>query len=127
MELSLFLAKVIGLALALIAASLIINRKNIDLLFEVYSHPKAVFFTGVLETILGLSFVLSHNIWTLNFQGIITVIGWILLIRGIYRTLFPSSVTKILEKFKKLQSIMVPLLIFIFLVGTYLAFAGFTG
>lgn len=127
MELSLFLAKVIGLTLMLVSTSLIVNKKNIDLLFEVYSHPKAVFITGVFETILGLSFVLSHNIWTFDFQGIITFIGWMLLLRGVGRTLFPESIVKTLEKFRRMRSIMVPLLIFIFLVGAYLAFMGFTG
>lgn len=127
MELSLFLAKVIGLTLMLVSTSLIISRKNIDLLFETYSHPKAVFITGVLETVLGLSFVISHNIWTLDFQGIITVIGWMLLLRGVGRTLFPEKIVKTLEQFRKMRSIMVPLLIFIFLIGAYLAFMGFTG
>ncbi len=126
MEISLFLAKVIGLLLMLVACSLLINRKNIDLLFNIYKHPEAVFLTGILETVLGIVFVLNHNVWTLDFRGIITAVGWILLVRGAGRILFPSRVTNMLEKFKKLQSILVPLLFFVFLVGAYLAYMGFT-
>ncbi len=127
MELSLFLAKVIGLFLVLAAATLLVNRKNVDLLFNLYSRPAAVYLTGFLETVLGIVLILVNNVWVLDFRIIITLIGWILLVRGIGRILFPSRVIHMLKKFKKMQSIITPLLIFVFLVGAYLAYMGFTG
>lgn len=126
MELSVLLAKVIGLLLMLIAGALLVNRKNIDLLFDIYSHPEAVFLTGILEIVLGILFVLNHNIWTPDFKVVITFVGWILLARGVGRIFYPSRVTDMLKRFKKLQSILTPLLIFVFLVGAYLAYMGFT-
>lgn len=127
MELSLFLAKVIGLFLVLAATTLLVSKKNVNLLFSLYSHPGAVYLTGFLETVLGIALILVHNVWVLDFRIIITLIGWILLVRGIGRILFPSRVTQMLKKFKKMQSIMTPLLIFVFLIGAYLAYMGFTG
>lgn len=127
MELSLFLAKVIGLVLILVSIGLLINKKNADLLFSLYSHPEAVLLTGVLETFLGIMFVLNHNIWTPDFRGVLTFIGWMLLIRGLGRILFPSKVTNMLKKFKKTQSMFSILLVFVLLVGLYLAYSGFTG
>ncbi len=126
MELSLLLAKSIGLILMLVAAALLFNKKNIAFLFKLYRHPETVLFTGMLETILGVLFVLNHNIWTLDYRGIITFIGWILLLRGLGRLLFPQRVTKMLTKYKKMQSLFAPLLVFIFLVGAYLTYVGFT-
>src|SRR4030042_3411621 len=127
LEQSIFLAKVIGLLLMLVAGALLSNRKNVDLLFSIYSHPEAVFLTGFLETVLGIAFALGHNIWTPDFRGVITFIGWILLIRGIGRIFYPTRATRMLEKYKKMQSLFVPLLIFVVLIGAYLAFMGFTG
>lgn len=109
-----------------VATALLINKKNVDLLFSLYKHAEAIFITGMLETTLGIVFVLNHNIWTLDYRGIITAIGWILLIRGVGRILFPTRVVRMLVKFKKMRSIMTPLLIFVFLVGAYLAYVGFT-
>jgi hypothetical protein len=126
MELSVLLARTIGLLLMLVAIALLVNRKNIDLLFEIYSHTAAVFITGILETVVGLALAIGHNVWTLDFRLIITAIGWILLIRGVGRIFYPSHTTKMLEKFKKFQSIFVLLLIFVFLAGAYLAYMGFT-
>lgn len=126
MELSLLLAKVIGLVLMFVAVALLINKKNVDLLFNLYKNPGPVFVTGILEIVLGIMFVLNHNIWTLDFRGVITFIGWVLLVRGVGRVLFPSRVTRWLERFKKMRSAIAPLLIFVFLVGAYLAYMGFT-
>lgn len=126
MELSLFLAKVIGLVLILVSIGLLINKKNTNLLFNLYSHPEAVLLTGVLETFLGIMFILNHNIWTLDFRGVLTFIGWMLLIRGLGRILFPSKVTNMLKKFKKTQSLLSILLVFVLLIGLYLAYSGFT-
>jgi hypothetical protein len=126
MELSLLLAKIIGLLLMLIVAALLVNRKNVDLLFSLYSHPEAVFITGILETALGIVFVLNHNVWVLDFRSIITAIGWILLVRGVGRIFSPTHVTDWLVKFKKMQPLILPLLIFVLVIGAYLAYTGFT-
>lgn len=126
MELSLFLAKVIGLVLMLVATALLLNKKNVDLLFTIYSRPGAVFLTGILEVVLGITLILNHNVWTWDFRGVITFIGWMLLLRGLGRVFFPKQVIKWLEKFKKMKSVLMPLLVVVFLVGAYLAYMGFT-
>lgn len=126
MMLSLFLAKVIGLVLMLVAAALFFNKKNVELLFKIYSHTEAVFITGIIEAFLGLALIINHNIWTWDFRGVITVIGWMLLLRGLGRTFFPKKVINWLQKFKKMKAVMTPLLLIVFLVGAYLAYMGFT-
>lgn len=126
MELSLLLAKSIGLMLMIVSVCLLTNRKNIDLLFNAYKHAEAVFITGFVETFLGIVFVLTHNIWTPDFRGALTLIGWLLLLRGLGRIFFPNNVTKWLDKFKKMQGIFMPLMVVVFLLGLYLVYMGFT-
>jgi len=127
MELSLFLAKVIGPVLMLVALSLVLNRGNLDLLFDAYRSGAAVFITGVVELFLGMAMVVSHNVWAPDFRVVLTLIGWILLLRGAGRTFFPSRVPSMLERFRKAQSAFVPLLTVVFLIGAYLAYSGFAG
>jgi hypothetical protein len=127
MELSLFLAKAIGAGLMLVAASMLVHRKNIDLLFEAYRSPSAVYMTGIVETFLGIMMVIAHNIWVADFRLIITLIGWMLLLRGAGRTFSPSRIPRMLERFRVMDWIFAPLLVAIFLIGAYLAYAGFTG
>jgi hypothetical protein len=109
----------------LVALSMALNRNNIELLFEAYRSSAAVFITGVVELILGIAMVVSHNVWTLDFRVVLTLIGWGLLARGVGRTLFPSRVVSMLASFRRAQSAFVPLLIVVFLVGAYLSYNAF--
>lgn len=124
MELSLFLAKVIGPVLMLVALSLALNRSNLDLLFDTYRGSAAVFITGVVELFLGMAMVVGHNVWTFDFRIVLTLIGWILLLRGVGRTFFPSRVASLLEKFRTARPAVAPLLGAAFLTGAYLAYSG---
>jgi len=109
----------------LISASMLVNRKNIDLLFEAYRNPSAVYITGIVEVFLGTMMVIAHNIWVADFRLVITLIGWILVLRGV--GVRSPRIPGVLEKFRGLRSAFVPLLVVVFLVGAYLAYAGFTG
>lgn len=127
MELSLLLAKVLGLGLMLVTASMLANRRNISLLFDAYKNPAPIYITGIIETFLGLFLVVSHNIWTADFRLLITAIGWILLARGVGRIFSPERTARLLTGFKNAESLFAPLLILIFLLGAYLAYEGFAG
>ena len=37
---------------------------------------------GFLSIFLGLGTVILHNVWTLNWQGLITLIAWLALLKG---------------------------------------------
>lgn len=127
MMLSLFLAKLIGLTIIIISAAMLANKRDVNLLFGIYKHPEAVFLTGFLEVGLGLSLVLSHNIWVMDYRVVITIIGWALLARGVARTVAPDFVVRNLERFKKMgPTTMNVLLGIVFLLGVYLAYMGFT-
>lgn len=127
MELSLFLAKLIGLGLTIISSSLLLRRESITLLFDAYKSAAVVYVTGILEVFLGLALILSHNIWTADFRAIITVIGWMMLVRGIGRTFAPERIPQLLGKMRSAESAFIPLLVFVFFVGVYLAYAGLRG
>ena len=124
---SLFLAKLIGLTIIIISSAMLIHKRDVNLLFGIYQHPEAVFLTGFLEIVLGLSLVLSHNIWVMDYRGVITFIGWALLARGVARTFAPDFVARNLARFKKMgPNAMNVALGIALLFGMYLAYMGFT-
>jgi hypothetical protein len=125
MEVSLFLAKLIGVGLTIIATSMLINRRNIDLLFEAYRTPAALYITGIVEVFLGLAIVLSHNVWVADFRLVITIIGWTLLMRGVGRACMPHRIMRELEKFRAFKAYFTPLLFGILALGIYLAYTAF--
>ncbi|OXM82786.1 hypothetical protein [Paenibacillus rigui] len=49
---------------------------------------------GFLSIFLGLGTVIIHNIWALNWQGFITLIAWLALLKGVYVIAYPEPSKK---------------------------------
>ncbi|OOR17757.1 hypothetical protein [Bacillus cereus] len=49
---------------------------------------------GFLSIFLGLGTVILHNVWALNWQGLITLIAWLALLKGIYVIAYPEPSKK---------------------------------
>jgi len=49
------------------------------------------YLAGTLWFIAGLSIIRTHNIWTLNWPVLITLIGWFAILGGLGRMFFPQA------------------------------------
>ncbi|MFJ8071124.1 hypothetical protein ACIQZD_19555 [Peribacillus sp. NPDC096447] len=49
---------------------------------------------GFLSIFLGLGTVILHNVWAINWQGFITIIAWLALLKGIYVIAYPEPSKK---------------------------------
>ena len=84
MEVSIFLAKVIGLYYVIVFVAVMVNRKNLPRLAEGFSENLALgYLAGFLAVVVGLLIVVSHNVWVADWRAIITVVGWLALLKGI--------------------------------------------
>jgi uncharacterized membrane protein HdeD (DUF308 family) len=58
--------------------------------------------SGAIHIIIGLTIAILHPIWTADWRGLITLIGYISIIQGVIRLAFPiqsrDNVLKSLEK-----------------------------
>ena len=57
--------------------------------------------SGFLMLLLGALIVAGHSVWVWNWQLIITLIGWILLVKGAMRIFSPSTNQHFLETKEK--------------------------
>jgi uncharacterized membrane protein YedE/YeeE len=93
MPTSIFLAKLLGPILVVVAVGVLMNRKSVDALArEVLGSPALLFLLGFLDFASGLAIVLTHNVWVADWRIIITLLGWLLLARGMVRILIPDQV-----------------------------------
>ena len=60
------------------------------LMKEMVSLPFTILF-GVLALLAGLAIVNAHNLWVSDWRVIITVVGWLAIIRGVLSLLFPAK------------------------------------
>jgi len=122
MELSIFLAKVLGLYLVIVSLAVLVNRKRLPRLVEEFSTNIGLnFLASIFALVLGLLLVVSHNIWTADWRVIITILGWLTLAKGVVRFFF-------LEQVQKLARISLKpwFLVLFVLVGLYLSYVGFS-
>ncbi|MGM1431296.1 hypothetical protein ACS126_18725 [Sphingobacterium lactis] len=80
-----------------------------------------IYLNGVLLFVAGLAIVNKHNVWDLGWKTLITIIGYIAMIIGLLRMLFPE-IQK--TEFKNDNSIMIIEVILI-LIGIFLTFKAY--
>lgn len=125
MQLSLFLAKILGLFIVIVSISLFCHRNVLkSYAVEASKNIPLIYFTGVVALLLGLMLVISHNIWEWNYRGVITLFGWLILIKGLIRLFWPEALQKIVKKAFDSWWMKIIMILF-FLAGIYLTYIGF--
>src|SRR5436190_9392430 len=93
MQRSIFLAKLVGPLLAAIGAALIFNADIFRTMAAEFLKSYAlIYLAGLLALTAGLAVVNTHNEWTADWRVVITILGWLCVIGGIVRIVFPRLV-----------------------------------
>ena len=122
METSIFLAKVIGLV-SVISTTAVMVRYKESLVFdeEAVKRPLFTYISGFVILILGVLIVVSHPVWVLDWRIVITILGWLVLLKGIGRIFFPNAVRLMIERKRDNRWFLLGEVI-VFLIGLYLLY-----
>jgi hypothetical protein len=124
MDVSIFLAKVIGLYLIISSIAIFVNANKFHtMLNEVITSPANVFMAGIVTLIIGILLVVSHNVWLAHWPVVITIIAWLIFISGIIRLIFPGFVFDLFKKMNDRACYIIAAIAL--LVGLYLSYFGF--
>jgi len=124
MDLSIFLARLLGIYLLITAVELLVRRHELEGAVKDFASSKGLLiFSGSLSLLLGIAIVIAHPIYTFNWQGFITLVGYLLIIRGIIRFSFPSHLQKkMAASFHRRYWVVFFILA---IVGIFLTYSGF--
>ena len=126
METSVFIAKIFGLCYLIMGAGFLFNRKAFQQVMEDFCKNAAVvFYGGLLALVIGVVIILTHNVWVTNWTVMITIIGWLALIKGIWIIVFPNTVPKLMQVYKKNKNLLIVNPIVMLILGAVLTFFGF--
>lgn len=126
MELSIFLAKVWGLFMLIMTASLLLNIGSLPRLFKLVKDENFLFLSGFFLLLIGVLSVVAHNIWSADWIGLVTLFGWLALIKGVVRFTRPDFTMKMIDKFEKNTTFIYSAFVVVFIIGAYLTYVGFT-
>lgn len=119
-----FYAKVFGIFLLLIALGILFNmdqaRRTAD---QMINGPTGYIMGGILPTLVGVWMVVEHNIWHAGWPLVITLIGWVLLLLGVFRLWFVKAWHGVLTRHHTKAPILFAL--FGLIIGLLLCYVGF--
>jgi len=88
-----------GLAIALLGIGFMLSRGHYLKLVDDIKNNSAILFTfGVINLIIGYLLVVNYNIWAWDWSVVITIIGWMALLKGTVILIFPQAHLKIADQ-----------------------------
>lgn len=123
MDIGLFLARAWGLYMVLSCLILISNKKSIFTLLKKIQFDLNIVFTGAFVLVIGVLQVVAYTDWSINWRGLITLLGWITVIKGLL-LMYPGYVDKFGKLAVKENTFTVTFLIGI-VIGIYLLYVGY--
>lgn len=95
MEISIFLAKLLGWYLVIMGLFTLIRKDEVAAMIKfIIADQTRVIIIGFFTIIFGLLLVLTHNYWGLAWPLLITIIAWLTLLAGIVRLFMPAFIAK---------------------------------
>jgi hypothetical protein len=65
---------------------------------DLFSNAGLTYLAGFITVVIGLLIVTYHNRWTKNWTVLITILGWLALVKGIFLIAFPKFVQSLSER-----------------------------
>lgn len=125
MDTSLLLAQIMGIVFATVGVGMALNMGNMNKLFnDMLKSPGLLYFAGVLNLVLGSLVVLTHNVWTGGWVVLVTIIGWMALVKGFMWIVFPEQQIKMAKSVMTESGVKLATLVTLIL-GVYLLYVGF--
>jgi hypothetical protein len=127
-EPTVFLSRLIGLVALIVAVPMILDKQSMLATFGVVVGDRGLLLlVGLASVVAGAAIVLLHNVWRKGLWPlVVTLCGWLLLLRGVLILFLPADVIAglmgtfhVAEYFYAYAAI--PLI-----VGAYLCLRGFT-
>jgi hypothetical protein len=124
-----YLSKLIGLFSMLIGFAMIARRQDMAAAIDALLHnPTLLLIFGLIALAIGLAMVLAHNIWSGGvLPVVVTVIGWLTLIRGLVLLFVPAAMVANLFEAMHFARLLYLYASISLVLGLYLTVAGFRG
>jgi hypothetical protein len=126
MELTNFLAQLLGLTLAIFAGIAVLQPGMIRAVVREFGvSPMVTLLYGTASIMGGLAIVISHNVWVADWPVLVTVFGWVVLLKGIATFASPELLHDVGESVYSSPGRTQIILVIAGIFGIYLAGAGF--
>jgi uncharacterized protein YjeT (DUF2065 family) len=118
--------QIMGLIYLSIGLGMLVDHRFYKKMLNKMIDDEAVLFvTGLTVLIIGYFLVAYHNIWIFDWTVIITIIGWMALLKGLMLIIIPEKSIKLYNMIKISAEQLKIYGIIVFVLGTILSFFGY--
>ncbi|MBL7106681.1 MAG: hypothetical protein ISS77_03630 [Phycisphaerae bacterium] len=118
--------QIFGIVYLAIGLGIIINPNHYRQMLVDFAANRAVMYLGgAMAFVVGFLLITFHNIWTAEWGVIITVIGWLALIKGLFIFLLPKMLMKACSYLEKNTRLLIVESVLIIIFGGLLVYLGF--
>jgi hypothetical protein len=126
MTTSKMISALIGPAFVAVAISMLLNASSMPALVEQASHdPALILVSGLMTFVAGLAIVRVHNLWTGGWIVAVTVLGWLFVLGGLARILFPFQLAEMAADVAQHSGFLLVEAVILLALGGFLSFKGY--
>jgi hypothetical protein len=125
MDLSIFVAQVAAIIYLAVGVGILLDKKYYAKVFDtVMKDMTAMYLGGFMALIIGFALVTFHNEWVKSWEVLVTIIGWVALIKGVLLFAFPTTLIGLTKPFvnRKYLNVIAIVAIILGLVFGYFGF-----
>ncbi len=123
---SIFFAKLLGPYCIIVAVGALFNLKTYQKVMEdFFKNSALIYLGGIIALFFGFLIVLFHNVWVASYAVIITIFGWLGILKGTWLIILPNTVAKITESYQKNVVLLTVHLVIILALGVFLTVIGY--
>jgi drug/metabolite transporter (DMT)-like permease len=99
MDFSIVIAQVLGIFFVIVGISMVANGKATAAAVEESVQNKGTMFMwGILALLIGAVIVVFNDVWTSGLTLLVTILGWLALIKGTFILLLPGPAAALYKK-----------------------------
>ena len=126
MQTSIFIARLLGPMFVVVGVALLLKPQMFrTMLPEFIRSPTLLYLAGFIGLLAGLALVLTHNVWLLDWRLIITLIGWIAIVRAVLTILAPQQIVAFGSKVLAHRGLFLAIGVVNLCVGLVLSYFGY--
>jgi hypothetical protein len=89
------IASVFGPLLVILGLWMLFYRDNmVKVWTAVKANPGILYVLGLLDLLVGLILVKAYNMWMSDMSVLVTILGWVILLKGVAAFFFPQVLLK---------------------------------
>lgn len=118
--------QVLSITYIAVGIGILINPAFYKKLFEDFiESASALYLGGIMALVVGYLILAFHNTWTKDLSVIITIIGWIALIKGIVILVWPKIIIALAGAMTKKAGVLKIEAVAVIILGLAFSFLGF--